>query len=156
MKHFENLSPSEVQQLLDTIPLITLLIAGADDNIDEDELKWADKLTEIRGYAQPDDLLEYYEQVESNFDERLTHFMNAYSENMEKRNHEISLALSHINPVLAKLDQNFAAKLYHSFITFADQIAKASGGFLRFMTVNKEEEKWVHLPMITPIQEIQS
>ena len=40
---------------------------------------------------------------------------------------------------------------YKGFVSFAERIAKASGGILSFFTIGPEEKKWIGLPMLTPI-----
>jgi hypothetical protein len=53
--------------------------------------------------------------------------------------------------ILAHLDNNLAHKMYISLKSFAEHVAKASGGFLRFATISGHERKWINLPMIEPI-----
>ena len=48
---FEKLSESQFQVTKEAIVWITVLIAGADGNIEEEETKWAAKVTKIRGYS---------------------------------------------------------------------------------------------------------
>ena len=50
LEHFSNLNEDETKQLLDALPLITVLIAGADGNFEKDEMDWAEKVTHIRSY----------------------------------------------------------------------------------------------------------
>ena len=63
----------------------------------------------------------------------------------------ISDKLAKLNKILASLDNATAYALYKSFITFAEHIAKASGGFLRFGSISSQEKKWISLPMLNPI-----
>jgi hypothetical protein len=153
MKHLEKLSSEELHHLLDAIPLITILVAGADGVIDNDEKAWAARLTHIRTYSNPDELHEYYESIDSNFNIRFNDLLKNLPTGLAERESIISNRLSLINPILAKLDQYFGFKLYKSFLTFATQVAKSSGGFLGFNAISEEEEKWVHLSMIHPIIE---
>ena len=55
------------------------------------------------------------------------------------------------NPVLATLHPSIGAILYKGYVSFAERIAKASGGILSFFTIGPEEKKWIGLPMLTPI-----
>jgi hypothetical protein len=75
---------------------------------------------------------------------------------VEARNAEISERLSHLNLILAKLDPALAAAIYKGFVGLAQETAKASGGFLRIGAVAEMEEKWVNLPMLTPVVAPQS
>ena len=61
------LSSAQYQELKDALPLITILIAGADGKVDPQELNWAEKLTHIRTYANPEELNGFYEDVQTTF-----------------------------------------------------------------------------------------
>jgi hypothetical protein len=41
--------------------------------------------------------------------------------------------------------------LFKGYKSFAERIAKASGGILSFFSIGPEEKKWVGLPMISAI-----
>jgi len=148
---FEALSSDENRLLIETPALVTILVAGADGVIDEQELNWAEKLTHIRSYAQPEELNHYYEAVEAQFDDTLGSYMESLPKDQSKRETEISSKLSKLNHALSCLDNPTAYQLYLSFVSFAKHIAKASGGFLRFGSISRDEKKWIGLPMITPI-----
>lgn len=148
---FENLQESEVQSLREALPLIAILIGQADNHLDEKELELAKKITHIRTFNSPEYLIPFYEQVEKEFDNNLEMFSKELPTDAATRNEIISGTLSKLNPILAKLDPKAGAILYNGFIRFGKEIAKASGGFLGFMSVNSAESKWVNLPMITPI-----
>ncbi len=66
-----------------------------------------------------------------------------------ERNKRISGELEKLNPIFPKLDQAFAKELYDSFLSFAEQVAKASGGGLGYAAVSPEEKEWAQLNMIT-------
>ncbi len=151
IQEFEGLNQEEQQLLVDSIPLITILIAGADGNIDQDELDWSEKLTGIRAYAHPDTLNPYYELVGQHFSERMTHLMTSLPQDTATRQEAVSQQLAQLNAVLPKLEFNYAQRLYTSLTSFAEHVAKASGGFLGFASISKEEASLLDLPMITPI-----
>lgn len=148
---FDNLTSDQKQELKDSLSLVTILIAGADNEIDEQELNWAEKLTHIRSYAQPEELNEFYQEVEDNFTNRTAEFIENLSEDLGKRQEEISIKLTRLNDILPLLENKIAFQIYESLVSFAEHIAKASGGFLRFGSVSSEEKKWMSLPMITPV-----
>jgi hypothetical protein len=150
---FPKFNEQQVELLVDAIPLITILIAGADGNIDEDEKEWANKLTKIRTYANPDLLQEYYKKVGEVYAARMEELIQSLPKDVDARSMAISEKLAALNPLLAKLEQHEGHLLYNSFITFAEHVAKSSGGFLRIGSISKAEAKWMELPMITPIAE---
>ncbi len=153
MQYLDHLSSEELQTLTDAIPYITVLIAGADGNIDQEEKEWANKLTHIRSYASEEMLREYYEKVGETFSDRLTHFINTLPQDVTARTAAISTELEKVNPILAGLENAYAHRMYTNFVSFAEHVAKSSGGFLRFGSVSKEEKAVMGLNMITPIEE---
>lgn len=149
---FEGLTNEEANLLTDAIPLVTILIAGADGNIDQEEKDWATKLTKIRGYAHPETLQEYYQKVGDNYQDRLTSLIDHLPDDVDQRSKLISEKLGELNNIFPKLEENLAFRLYESLTSFADHVARASGGFLRFGSISGAEAKYVKLPMITPIE----
>ena len=148
---FRHLTSTEYQQLKEAIPLITILIAGADGNIDAQEKAWAEKITNIRTYSVKEDFQEYYEEVGEDFQSRLDALIEELPKDSDQRNDFISQQLSLLNPVLQKLEAKDGHQLYVELVAFAEHVAKASGGFLKFWSVSAEEKKWIGLPMIDPI-----
>lgn len=149
---FQGLTVEETQALVDAVPLVTVLIAGADGNIDSEEKEWAAKMTEIRSYAHPESLHGYYQEVGKQYSEKLDHYIKTFPTDVDTRTNQISATLAELNPILQKLDINLAFSLYKSLTSFAKHVAKASGGFLRFGSISSEEAKLIDLPMITPIE----
>ena len=138
---FEGLTNEEANLLTDAIPLVTILIAGADGNIDQEEKDWSTKLTKIRGYAHPETLQEYYQKVGDNYEERLTSLINNLPDNVDQRNKLISERLGELNNIFPKLDENLSHRLYESLVSFADHVARASGGFLRFGSISRSRSQ---------------
>ena len=151
IQHFDNLTEDESSKMLNAIPLITILIAGADDKIDYDEKKWAIKLANIRTFSNPNELHDYYSHIGINFAERLNKNIDELPENTASRQQNISKQLAKLNAIFLKLDPPFNAKLYSSFVSFAKHVANASGGFLGFNRVSKAESEWMTLPMLEPV-----
>lgn len=151
IQEFSGLNQDEQQLLVDAIPLVTILIAGADGNIDSNEIAWAERLTEIRGYAHPGNLNAYYDLVGKDFSQRLEAMINNLPKDTAARQAEVSNRLAALNAVLPKLEFNFAHRLYNSLTSFAEHVAKSSGGFLGFSSVSQEEAELINLPMIDPV-----
>ncbi len=148
---FESLSTEELDLLTDAIPLITILIGGADGNIDHDEMEWAKKVTEIRKYNNPDLLHSFYELVGEKYDNQIKQYIANLPDDVDARTKEISDKMSMINDILPKLPIDYQEELYKSYVSFAHHVAKASGGVLRFFNVSSEEKALMDLPMLTPI-----
>lgn len=145
---FSVLTDDEKQLMYDAIPLITILVAGADGNMDEQELEWAEKITKIRSFDYHNVLNPYYQLVGEHFSNRFQHFNSTLPEGTEARQEAISGKLSNINDIFGKLETDRAKLYYESFRSFGEHVAKASGGFLRFMSVSSAEAAVKDLPML--------
>lgn len=151
---FQGVSDSEYEQLKSAVSLITVLIAGADGQIDQKEKDWAKKVAKIRSYSLPGGLKEFYLEVREDFEERLDQLVEKYAGDVDTRNRQISEELSKLNVILPKIrNKEAAAALYDSYISFAKHVARASGGFLSWGTVNPQEKRLIGLEMIHPIED---
>ncbi|MCC6816596.1 MAG: hypothetical protein IT267_09305 [Saprospiraceae bacterium] len=146
-----SLSNEEYQQIIDAVPLIAILVGGSDGNFDQHEKEWAKKIVHIRTFAHDIDLKPIYQELEPVFEKKLSEFIRTLPDNSSARNKIISSKLSGLNVILPKLKIKIASRIYEGYIDFAEQVAKASGGFLRMLAVSEEENEWIGLPMLDPI-----
>jgi hypothetical protein len=156
INHFGVISSEEYEDLKNAVSWITVLIAGADGKIDTTEIEWAQKLTQIRSFSIPSELVNYYKDVGVDFHERLHSIIESVPENVQEREEILTNKLAGLNPILAKLENHIGAEMYNSLRTFAKHVAKASGGFMRFFSISHEERNLMNLPMIHPILEDES
>ena len=152
LEAMQTLSQEEQDLLLDALPLVTVLIAGADGKIDKSETSWATKLTDIRSYSNEPELNDFYEKVSGNFAEKLSYLVSQWPADAKAGVKEVSEKLAGLNPILAKVPQALGAKFYTSLTSFAKHIARADGGIFKMWSISKEEEALIGLPMITPIE----
>ena len=152
---FLGINEGEKHQLIDAIAQITVLVAGADGTIDTTEVSWAEKLTKIRAYSNDELLNEYYGYVGDEFESKLNELIKELPEEVDARNAVLTERISSINSILAKLDNLHASSLYSSFVSFAEHVAKASGGFLRMWNVSSEEKAVMSLPMLDVVERIE-
>ncbi len=145
------LSKEELTQLEDAFAYITILIAGADGKIDEKEITWAEKIAHIRTYAGDERLKAFHEEVDQKLHSRIEKLISELPEDVSSRSSIISEKLAPLNSVLSSLDPYIGAYLYRGYLSFAERIAKSSGGFLSFFTISPEERKWIGLPMLNAI-----
>ncbi len=148
---FEKLNKEEQEKMVDAISQITILIAGAEGNINRKETAWAVKLADIRTYAHYDQLHSYYQQVGLHFQEKIDHLLDTLPTDVSIRTRILSDYLAELNPILKKLKIEQGAMMYKSFISFAKHVARSSGGFLGFGAISTAESKLINLPMLTPI-----
>ena len=147
-----DLTKEEIDALVDAIADITILIGGADGKIDKDEIEWSEKITNIRSYSLPENLQPFYQAVGANFSETLNNLIAELPDDVAERSEILEGKLAALNPVMAKLPQKEGAELYHSYVSFAKHVAKASGGFLGFWSISYEESKFMGLPVLNKIE----
>jgi len=148
IKDFERLSAEEHLFMYRVPVMITILIAGADDDIQKKETEAASRMTKLRSEMGDDELMAYYHEVNEAFEQTFQELLIGYPRDAGSRNPMISEQLSLLNDILPKLDPEFAASFYKSIKTFARRVAESSGGVLGFASVSKEEKQWVELDMI--------
>ncbi len=145
IKYFSDLSEAEVALLLKAPALITLLIAGADDDIDSKEKSLGEKIVNYRTFTSDTRLHEYYEEVNSDFATKLEEMISAWKPGSTEA---ISEELSGLNAITPKLEASYVDLLKQSWRSLAKKVAEADGGFLGMGSINKEEVALIDLPMI--------
>jgi hypothetical protein len=151
VKELEKLSEEEKQLVYDAPPLVALLIAGADGEIDVKEKEWSKKLTHIRSYTHKNSFGEFFEKLDEIYGQKLDNFIEEFPRDVHARIKAISQRLSGLNPIFAKIDPIFAHDFIEELKSFAHHIARASGGFFRVGSISKAESDLLDLPMIDPI-----
>jgi len=149
LNSLNNLAAEEKELVMNAPSMVTVLIAAADGKVDESETGWATKLTDMRSYSNEEELQAYYEEVSKNFAQQVRMMVKALPADQKNVVPELSAKLAGLNEVLPKLPPVLAAKFLKSLRTFANHIARASGGFLRMASISKEEKALIDLPMIT-------
>lgn len=147
LQEFKNLNEEETNLILMAPALVTLLIAGAEGNIDQKEIDWGGKIAHFR--ANADTILQnYYREVDNNFIETLTQLMNAMPQDVKERSDKINKELSKLNNILPRLNSDFAKEFYKSLKSLATQVAKSSGGIWGYGSISPEEKKFLELEVI--------
>ena len=153
IKEFENLNDTEKQIMYEAPALVTVLIAGADNKIDKQEVKKALSLAELKTYRSRRVLREYYQEVFKVFEQQFLDLVMELPETAEERNPILEEKLRRINFIFPKLDQKFSQQFYASLLDFAKSVAEASGGVLGYFSISAEENRYVSLRMIRRPQE---
>ncbi len=148
IKEFESLREADQEVLMNAPVYVTLLIAGADGNIDSRERKEAIESARAKQFRAREQLLEYYKEVGETFESKFNELLAELPEDTEERTAAISKELRKLNFILPKLDKNFSVKLYASLKDLAKRIAEASGGIMGYLSVSYEEGKLMELRMI--------
>ena len=148
---FSNLTDDEREAMMKIPFLVSILIAGADDDIDKAEIRRAVELFYIKEAKQEQEdaeLIDYYRSVGEDFEDKLKVLIQQYPLIASERNPMIITELEKLNTILPKLEPRFAVDFYASIRILARKIAEASGGVLGYMAVGYEESKLMDLEMI--------
>jgi hypothetical protein len=145
---FEKLQPEEIE-LLNKVPaMVTILIAGADEEISKSELQKAVSLTKTKQSKARRELLSYYQQVGPDFEEILNDLLKSYPEDPETRSKMVIEDLERLNEILPKLDKAWAVQFVESMKEIAKKVAEAAGGVFGYLAIGYEESKLIDLKMI--------
>jgi hypothetical protein len=146
----KKLTGDELEMLIKAPLLVSILIAGADGDIDRNEIRGAIKTTQKK--AQSNSALKaFYESVSEDFEDKLKVIIQGYPSTAEARCSQIEEELKLLNPILAKVDGKFSREIYESLKSLALNIAKSSGGLFGLMSsIGPEEAKYVELNTIDP------
>ena len=145
---FDKLSQAEIELMHKAPMLVCILIAGADDHIDNKEIRKAITLTEKKQKRAKSHLLEFYKEVGEDFEDKLKIVIQGFPVDVEERTPLVIESLEQIDGVLKKVDRNFAIEFYRSLREIAKEIANSSGGVLGLKSVGDEEAKLIELPMV--------
>lgn len=149
---FKPLNPKEEEYLLQVPPMISILIAGTDNEINESEMEEASFYARMKKTRAREELKSYYHRVGENFDENIQRLLGRLPSDLHDRKKELKYELTKINKILPKLEQKVAVNLYASYKAFARHIAQAGGGVLGYMAVTPEENELLELSMINKPQ----
>jgi len=144
----EKLNKEEKELVLNAPAYITILIAGADDDITDIEIKRSLELVHIKTYSESIDVRDLYEKIDTNFESRLNDLIHSLPTTLTERETAVIEALSKLNAIFHKMDERISHRYYLSLLNFAAFIARAAGGVFGIDRVSFREEKFVKLPMI--------
>jgi len=147
---FSQLTNEEIDLLLHAPALVTCLIAGAEDKINEEEEERSKHLVRIRTTNGDPILFDYYTEVEKSFDAQLNTLISKYGNlQADPRTAVLVSELSKLNDILPKVDNLFVRSYVKSLRSLAHAVADASGGILGFFSISYEEKYLIGLEMIT-------
>jgi hypothetical protein len=148
IEEFKNLNEEEVALLLKAPALVSVLIAGADDNIDNKEKNLAISLAKLKTYRARKALISYYNEVHKDFEDQINTLIDELPDQAKDRNPVIEAELANLNAILPKIEKRWSIQFYESMKDFAKQVAEASGGIFNMLSVSVEESKYLNLKMI--------
>ena len=153
IKSIDSLSPEDQRVLYDAIPCVTILVAGADGIIDNAESAAAEEVTHVRSFHyEHAEWLEFYQKEDKNLHQRLHDLIDHLPRDTEQRQQLVAKELAKLNDVLPKMDRRHAKHFYDGLCSFAEHVAKASGGFIGWISIGPQEAKVTDLPMVEPVE----
>lgn len=147
-KELDKLDSTEKELILKAPLLVCLLIAGADNEIDKKEVRGAVELSRKKRKQANTALTELFEEVSTDFEDKLKILLESLPHKPEVRTKAISDELARLNRVLPKMGKGFSSEYYKALRYIAEKIAESSGGILGIKSVAEEEESLMALPMI--------
>ena len=145
---FEKLSEADIDLLKKTPAMVTILIAGADEEISSSELQKAVSLAKIKQSKARRELLSYYQHIGPDFEANLNELLKSYPEDPETRSKMVVEDLKRLNYILPKLDHDWAIQFVESMKEIAKKVAEAAGGVFGYLAIGYEESKLIDLKMI--------
>jgi hypothetical protein len=143
------LSEEEKQSVLDAPIFVAIYIAGADDDINEEELDSTIKLIHTKTFSEHNSLADnIYKKLDQNSEAILGKMLSKIPGELEERNEMLTKELSKLNSILPKLNKGFALEFYNSLKDIAFYVARSSGGVMGIGKVNDKEREVLDLSMI--------
>jgi hypothetical protein len=144
----DSLSTEEQEFMYKAPILVCILIAGADGDIDRDEIKGALSQAKKKQRGAGDSLTKLYNEIGEDFEDKLKVLLQYYPVEVSQRNPMLVEELSQLNQILPKIDQEFSKQFYQSICDLAMKVAQSSGGWFGLKSIGEAEAKYVKLPMI--------
>lgn len=148
IKALDKLAAQELETLARAPLLVCILIAGADNEIDDREIKGAIKLVQNGARNIKDSLGQFLGTVTEDIEDKLKIVMHSFPSDARDRNPMLFDELRKLNKILPKIDKSFASNYYRCLLQIAKKIAESSGGLLGIQAVGEEEGELIGLPMI--------
>jgi hypothetical protein len=145
---FDRLSGSEMELMFKAPILACILIAGADNDIDNKEIRGALTLANNKHRKGKAKLMSFYQIVNEDFEDKLKITIQSYPIESTQRTPLIVEELAALNSILPKIEKSFANEFVISLRELAMGIAQSSGGILGLKSIGSEEAQFVNLPMI--------
>lgn len=146
---FKSLNSTEIELMHKAPMLVCILIAGADGRIDQNEIRKAIGFaTKRQKQAGKSRLLEFYNEVGSDFEDKLKIVIQGFPVKEKERAPKVIAELAELNTIMGRLDKEFSIEFFKSLKEIAVEIAKSSGGVLGLKSVGEEEAQYLTLNMI--------
>lgn len=144
---FRTLRDDEMEIVLNAPAMVAVLIAGADDDIDKDEIAEAIHYATTAKHRY-DKLGEYFEETAKKFEDIFKNYVKDLPKGLDVRQHTITSYLRQLNGILPKVEPEVAQQVYQFLLDLAKVVAEASGGIFGVKKISKAEAQYLSLDMI--------
>lgn len=146
--HISKLHRDE-QELVKKAPLlVSILVAGADGEVDSEEINRTVQLIHTKSFSESSDIRHLYREIDHDVEPALTAILKGLPTDVVEREKRLSEELEGLNSILAKLDPQIATDFYNSLKGFALRVAQTSGGILGMGPLGHHEKEMIKLPML--------
>lgn len=146
--HISKLHRDE-QELIKKAPLlVSILVAGADGEIEADEIQNVAKLIHTKSFSEVSDIRHLYNEIDHDVEATFNAIIKGLPTDSEERELRVSEELAGLNPIMPTTDAQVAHDFYNSLKKFALHMAQSSGGVLGMLRVNHHEKEIIKLPML--------
>lgn len=146
--HTEHLTQEERNLLVKAPLYVSVLIAGADGDVKNEEKARVVELVHIKSFSEHHGINELYKELDHDVAEELRNLIASLPDETVDRSNMLSDILAGLNNVLPKCSYAFSSHFYKSLREFAHYVATADGGFWGVGAITAAEAEWVKLPMI--------
>lgn len=144
----EHLSTAEKQLIHDAPLLVTALIAGADGDFHDAEIKKAVKIIHIKTYSEGKDVRGVYKDIDAHSEEMIDDLIHSLPSVPYERTQFLKEKLSGLNQIFPKIDGVFASELHKSLKELAFYVSRAHDGDIGIGYHNEQEKHLVQLDFI--------
>jgi hypothetical protein len=146
LNELDRLSAPEQELMMKAPLLVCILIAGADEQIDKQELKSAMHLADSA--RKKEQVSALFRMAAEDFEDKFKIILQSLPQEAVERNQVIIEDLRRLNAVFPKINLTFAKEYLRCLRFVAKRIAEASGGVLGINSIGEEEAALINLPMI--------
>lgn len=147
LTELDRLSASEQELMMKAPLLVCILIAGADEQIDAQEVKGAIQLAETA--RKKEQVSALFRMAAEDFEDKFKIILQGLPQEAAVRNKTVTEELKGLNAIWPKLNPTFAKEYLRCLRFVAKRIAQSSGGVLGINAIGEEESALINLPMIT-------
>ena len=146
--HISKLHQDE-QELIKKAPLlVSILVAGADGEVDPEEINKSVSLIHTKSFSETSEIRHLYRELDHDVETTLMKMLQELPADLTEREAVITEQLIALNSVVAKLEPQIASDFYKSLRSFALRVAQTSGGIFGMGQINYHEKEIVKLPML--------